>query len=158
MNNKIIKCKKENLIISNKVGEWCLLPYYNHPKGCPNYNKKDICPPKQKTITKLIDTNKPMFFALSTFYLDIFKIKMKEIHPNWTDKQCGCVLYWQSKSRKQMMIQAKKLIINNKIILTCPEGAGVNVYASLNKCGFNLEKIKNLKICHHVALVGTKKF
>ena len=26
-------------------GRWCMLPYPNHPKGCPNHGQKSHCPP-----------------------------------------------------------------------------------------------------------------
>lgn len=33
-------------VIDYSVRQLCIQPYVNHPKGCPNYNKKDGCPPK----------------------------------------------------------------------------------------------------------------
>ncbi len=40
-------------------------------------------------------------------------------------------------------------------ITTCPEGMGVNVYATARAHGLILEKIRDLKMCRHIALIGS---
>lgn len=40
------------------------------------------------------------------------------------------------------------------IAALCPEGMGLNVYVTARLAGLYLEKIHNLSICRHVALVG----
>lgn len=152
--NYIIPIKE--LITSNKVGDWCKLSYYNHPKGCPNYNKLQRCPPKAQFITEFINISKPMYFVHSEFNLKNHIRKYKKKYPHWTIHQLRCVLYWQNTSRSQLEKRtnhAIKLFKCNRIT-DCPEGMGVNVYATALKSGLKLEKIKNLNICRHISLIG----
>jgi hypothetical protein len=48
-------------IISYDLREVCLMPYHNHPKGCPNWNKKEGCPPQAEKIEDIIDIKKPIY-------------------------------------------------------------------------------------------------
>jgi len=45
-------------VIDFSVRGLCLAKYHNHPKGCPNYNKRSDCPPLCPTFDKVIDLNK----------------------------------------------------------------------------------------------------
>ncbi len=147
------------VVCSEDIGKWCQLPYPNHPKGCPNYGRKG-CPPGTPSITKVMDLKKSVYIAFSEFDLDAHAQRMKELHPKWTRKQCRCVLYWQETSRKQMRGRAEKAkgFTGADLVLAgpknCPEAYGVNVYATCSRVGLRLEKIRGLKICRHVALIG----
>lgn len=44
--------------------------------------------------------------------------------------------------------------LGTNIMLTCPEGHGVNVYVTARVNGLKLERIRGLKTCRHVALLG----
>ncbi len=68
-------------------------------------------------------------------------------------------MYWQGTSRKQLRerVAIAKNEKETNITLYCPEAHGVNVYASAKKSGLKLERIKDLKICRHVALLGHSK-
>ncbi len=92
----------KTLYTSNMVGQWCQLPYHNHPKGCPKFNKGTKCPPKQKMVDKLFDLNRPLYFVHSEFNLSEHIDRMRRKHPSWSYHQCKCVLYWQSTSRNQL--------------------------------------------------------
>jgi len=157
--NGFILINPEKIKFINNPGYYCQLPYPNHPKGCPNFGKKDICPPKAPKFEEYINLNKPIYISYSEFDLNQHREKMKLLHSNWSNLQLNCVLYWQSKSRKQMMDRAKiiKKQINADIILTCPEAMGVNVFATCLKNGLKLEKTKNINICHHIGVVGFLK-
>lgn len=150
--------KIDQLITSDDVGKWCQIPYYNHPNGCPNYNKKDTCPPKQKQIGKIFVLDKPLYLVNSEFDLFSHVNRMKQKHPEWSKQQCKCVLYWQSQSRKQLKIQVDlaQNELKTNFVTYCPEAMGVNIYATGILNGLKLEKIKDLKICRHVAIIGTK--
>lgn len=37
--------QKVTPVIDYKMRALCVKPYYNHKKGCPNFNKKAGCPP-----------------------------------------------------------------------------------------------------------------
>lgn len=150
----IVRVKK--LIHKKAVRDWCKFPYHGHPKGCPNYGKKEQCPPQSKYITDIINVNKPIFMVFSEFDLGKHMSKMKKKHPQWSEHQLRNVLYWQSTSRKQMKERAKKAqsILGTEVIIYMAESNGVNIYATAFHAGLKLEKIKTLKINRHIAFIG----
>jgi predicted metal-binding protein len=93
-----------HLKIDYRAREWCKLPYPNHPKGCPNYNKNPECPPQAPRIEDWLDLNRQHWFIVVEFDLDAFAKRMKEKHPGWSDKQCRCCLYWQNIPRKELKL------------------------------------------------------
>ena len=155
--NQVVKVKR--LVHSPEVPDWCGLPYPGHPKGCPNYYSGRLCcPPEAPYITEVLDLSRDIYLVHSIFDLEEHMKKMKKKHSNWTERQLRNVLYWQSRSKKEMKEKAfafAKHIRANKIC-TMGEAAGVNLYATCAVSGLKLEKIKGLKICRHVALVGWK--
>lgn len=152
---------KKLIIFRNEetAGKLCRLKYPNHPKGCPKYGKDDKCPPKIKSIDNYIDLEKPIYIIYSEFDLESHVKNMKLKHPNWTKRQCKNVLYWQESSRKQLRkrIEWCNNVIDFNFVAYCPEGMNVNVYATCKLAGLKLQRIRNLKICHHIAIIGTKK-
>jgi len=150
--------KVERVIQSQNTGQWCRIPYPNHPKGCPNYGR-DGCPPNALHITKVLDFKQSIYIAYSEFNLQAHMKRMKEKHPHWSERQQRNVLYWQGTSRKQMRQRAKHIqyLTRADIVLTCPEAHGVNVYATCFVNGLHLEKIRHLIICRHIALIGFRK-
>lgn len=145
-----------SLVSSDKTGRWCQIPYPNHPKGCPKYGKGLHCPPHAVKLTDILDLSRPLYFVHSEFNLLGHVEKMKNRHPDWSDRQLKNVLYWQGTSRKQPRerVGVAQCITRCNVISYCPEGQGINVYASCAKSGLRLEKIRHLKICRHVALLG----
>jgi len=148
----------KKLIVTNKTSEWCKLPYPNHPKGCPNYNKKLFCPPNHIDINKYFDLSKPLYFVFAEFDLEKHSKRMKVLHPNWTERQCKCCLYWQSKVRKQLTenIKLVSMVLGTDRTTSCPEAMGVNVFATCALSGLKLERTRDLKIDRHIALIGYK--
>ncbi|KKM06339.1 hypothetical protein LCGC14_1744990 [marine sediment metagenome] len=151
----------ERLSITDKQGDWCRLPYPNHPRGCPNYAhpKHPECPPTAKPVDETIDVSRPMFLVHSVFDLEAHIERMAGLHPKRSELQKRCVLYWQETSRKQMRERAAiaQYEKGTNVILTCPEGSGVNVYATARSHGLKLERIRHLKTCRHVALLGSRR-
>jgi len=150
----IVPIKK--LVHNKKVPEWCRLPYQRHPKGCPNYGKKDICPPKAPYITEVLNINRPMYLVFSEYDLGAHVEKMRKRHPTWTEAGLRNVLYWQQSSRKQMVkrtLMAEKML-GTEVKCFLPEAAGVHVYATAFHSGLKLEKIKGLKINRHISIIG----
>lgn len=150
MSYYIYKVKK--LVTSPKTSDWCRLPYPNHPKGCPKN-----CPQEEPALTHLFDLSQPLYLIHSEFNLLKHAWKLKQKYPHWSTRQCKCVLYWQNTSRKQLRLRVEKHLyrLNCNIYHTVPEALGVNVYATALKSGLTLQKIRNLVICKHVALVGS---
>jgi len=149
----------KRLVLSEKAGDWCRLPYPGHPKGCPNFNKNPRCPPKIGHVRRHFELCDELYLVLYEFDLAAHEERMRALHPDWSEKQLRCVLYWQPKSRKQLKERARlamfKLDLNQ--VTYCPEGMGVNVYVTARLAGLKLEKIRELRICRHVALIGNRK-
>jgi len=151
----------KRLVISERVGDWCRLPYDGHRKGCPNYDDPGHidCPPRAPAVGEFFDLSAPLFLVHSQFNLANHILIMEQKHPEWSLKQCKCVLYWQKTSRKQLkerMLRACYLL-NTHAYSIIPEAMGVNVYATARLSGLKLERIRNLTICRHVALIGRSK-
>lgn len=151
----------DRLIISDDVGKWCQIEYQGHKYGCPNYNnpKYPRCPPLAPKVNEVFDFSKPLYFVHSEFDLEADIERRKKMTPGQTERQYRCVLYWQESSRKQMRERAKiamwSLGLNE--MTACPEGLGVNVYATGKIHGLTYDRIRNLKICRHTALIGMRK-
>jgi len=147
------------IVTSKDTGKWCLLPYPGHPRGCPNYGKKEHCPPRAPAIENYFNTARPLFFVHSEFDLEKHVSKMRDKHPKWSGRQLKCVLYWQGTSRKQLKERTKEAahIFGTNAFTFIPEAMGLNVYVTARINGLKLERTRSLKICRHVALIGTLK-
>ena len=128
-------------IINPRVRGYCCLPYPGHPRGCPNWNKRDICPPKAKAFAKLIYMSKPIYCIYYRFDLKSHTEKMRGRHPDWSDRQLRCCLYWQNTARKQLRLKTEAFLADHPdyTILTCPEGNGVDVVATVRQIGIELQ-------------------
>lgn len=139
---------KPNLIWAHKdIFKYCLTPYPGHPKGCPNYNKKKGCPPKQKIIYELLDFKKPLYVIYTEFDIESHVLRMKKLHPSWSERQCYCCLYWQPKARKSHKYEMDRWIINytkwiidsSHEIIQVSEAHGVDVNKMMKHIGVELE-------------------
>ncbi|MFC1486940.1 hypothetical protein ACFLRN_04540 [Thermoproteota archaeon] len=153
----IIQINEENIILDGRArGPWCMLPYPNHPRGCPNYGKKPKCPPFSKTLHELIVS--PFYLVVWSFDLDSQANRMKKLHPKWSDKQARCLLYWQGSVRKKLLDEARTFINSkndNLVLLEIPEANGVDVFKTCNVVGIPLER-KPKKLVRKVMLIGKK--
>jgi len=146
-----------NLVLNPRAREWCKLPYPNHPRGCPNYGKKDTCPPKVPFLQDVFDLTKPHWFIYTTFDLESHKKKMKSRHPDWTELQCRCVLYWQSRVNKSLKEKAIEFVKTKRGVAhtSCPEAMGVDVIKSLKNQGLPISNsFSDLKTVYKAIFVG----
>lgn len=150
-------------VLRGSVRELCRKPYYNHPKGCPNFDKRDICPPNALFFDKVFDLNKQVLAVCIHFNLAMHVEKMKAKHPNWSQRQCECCLYWQGGVKKKLRqevaynIQRTPLFNGSDLISTdCPEAMGVDVTATMARVGIILEWPPK-KIVRKIAFIGTKR-
>jgi len=157
MNGNNYKCDVTgSLIITDKIGKWCQLPYPNHKHGCPNYNKSEKCPPKSKKVDEVFDLNKNHWFLLYRFDMGTHEQNMKIKHPKWSRKQCRCVLYWQKgikKKLKDMYLEMKKT--DPELIYTdIPEALGINVISTIKR-NFSIPiDVKPDAVIFKVSMVG----
>ena len=150
MNNVIIQDLKE-ISATGCTNKWCKLPYPNNKNGCPNYGKKD-CPPKASLFENIISP--PFKLVAIRFKIEEHAKRMKEKHPDWSDKQARCVLYWQKGVDKKLKQECEEIADNN-IILYKPEAHGINLFATCKNIGLVLKKNPQ-KIVWKMAIIGKR--
>jgi predicted metal-binding protein len=166
--NKIVEAKNMTYALNNtqiiikvapvidySVRSLCAKPYYNHKRGCPNYGKKKGCPPEAPLFDKVYDLSKPIYALINVFDLGSHVKRMKELHPEWSQRQLECCLYWQPKARKQLLGHIKSFMKEHKEyqVETCPEAMGVDISKTLENAGIILEWPPKKWVCQ-VALAG----
>jgi hypothetical protein len=80
----ITKIDSEIIPYDQIIQTLCRIPYYGHSKGCPNYNKKEGCPPK-KLMPDVLDFNKELYLIFTKFPIGEFAEKMRLMHPEWKE-------------------------------------------------------------------------
>lgn len=153
----ILPISEKNIFLDSRAkGPWCKLPYPNHPRGCPNYGKKKTCPPFSKPLKEVMKP--PFFLIVRSFDLKAHANRMKKLHPNWSDRQARCLLYWQGSVRKKLIEEAKAFIDSQDkelILIENPEANGVNVFKTCETVNIILERNPK-KIVWKVMLIGKK--
>lgn len=104
----------ESIKFTKKTRIWCRLPYPNHPKGCPNYDKNPFCPPIAKFMVEILEIFSYFYLIFAEFNLKEHKERMKKLHPNWSERQSACVLYWQSSVKKSLKNYIFEVYMKNK--------------------------------------------
>jgi predicted metal-binding protein len=142
-------------VINPRVRGYCRLPYPGHPRGCPNYNKRAICPPQAPLLDKLIDIGKPVYCIVNQFDLREHAERMRDRHPDWSEAQLYCCLYWQGRGRKQLRRKVDRFLETHPgyLALYCPEGSGVDVVATVGGFGLKFEWPAR-RYAYQVALAG----
>ena len=165
--DSLIRGKTDNAIIPLNViyidersrdGTWCCAPYPNHPKGCPNFGKRDSCPPHAPKYEDIVDDSAPVFAVIVRFDLVKHAQRMLDRHSHWSRKQCRNVLYWQNTVKKKLRNKSYDLqsVLDGYEVLEIPEANGVNVFKTMAKHGLMLKHDPD--IVYKVMLVGNKKF
>ncbi len=144
--------------INYKAREWCKLPYPDHPRGCPNYGHKPVCPPIIPLLEQVYDLSKPSYLVVVEFDLAAHAHKMLSIHPSWSERQAKCVLYWQGSVAKQLRLETEHYlkIIPNLVATSCPEAMGLNVIATAQLAGVPIRPRPVDKV-FKIALLGSLK-
>lgn len=151
----------KNVVLDKTVRTLCIRPYPNHPKGCPNYRKKKGCPPQQKILPEVYDVDMGFWVVWVSFDFASHCERMRRKHPNWSQRQVECCLYWQGSVYKKLRgeVEGVKYYLDGKgnwQVTYCPEGMGVNVTETMRNLGIELEwPPKN--ITYKVALLGIMK-
>jgi hypothetical protein len=128
-------------IVDPSVRGLCVKPYPLHAKGCPNFDKRPNCPPSARLITQILDMSKPVWAIFNRFDLAAHVERMRSKHPNYSDRQLYCCLYWQGHARKQLREEIKRFQkeISGKAVVSCPEACGMNITATMNSIQIALE-------------------
>lgn len=136
-------------------GYLCRRRYPGHPRGCPNYAKKPSCPPTASMIGQVMNLGRTVYAVWNAFALGEHVRKMRQLHPNWTDRQARCCLYWQQGARKELSAEIKAFTKDRRglVGVTCPEARGVDVTKTMESIGVKLEW-PPIEIAYQVAIVG----
>ncbi|MBN2459318.1 hypothetical protein JXB28_03450 [Candidatus Woesearchaeota archaeon] len=126
---------------SKKFQNLCLHPFYGHPNGCPNYGKKQGCPPDAPLIDEILDLNKGVFLIFTEFNVGQFSERIRKSHPKWqSPRQWYNPRYWQPKARK-IHREEERLALSEKsleLIVSNPEASGINISKLMADNGFHL--------------------
>lgn len=129
--------------LCNSPRGMCIRKYHGHPKGCPNYGKKDVCPPNAPMFDQVFDLSKPIYLIYSIFDIGAHAEKMRKKHPDWTEIQQYNLLYWQGTARKELKKNIKdfKALYEDMgyYVVLSPDAMGVNVNDTLKKIGIVFE-------------------
>jgi len=136
-----------NIVIDERArdGTWCRLPYPNHRRGCPNFGKKDKCPPRAPRFEDIVRA--PYWLVAQSFDLKAHAERMKRKHPHWSERQARCVLYWQGTVNKALREWASLLwkeLGDDYMVVKIPEANGVNLFATCAKIGIHLKRNPDL--------------
>lgn len=145
------------LKIDYQVRNLCCHSYPNHPNGCPNYGKRKTCPPHMGYVDKTLDLSKPVYIIWSIFDFKAHVAKMMLTHPDWTERQVKCCLYWQPRARKvlEQEIDAFHAQYPETTVFRCPEAMGVNVTETMWSIGQMLQWPPSTKT-YQVAIAGAQ--
>ncbi len=156
----ILSCiiKEVYPVIDYSVRSLCTRPYPGHPKGCPNFNKKKKCPPIAQKFENIFDLTQPIYAIIHVFDFRSHIEKMKNRHPEWSERQLKNCYYWQSKARSKLKEGILDFLKENRNyhVTTCPEGMGINVTETMKRIGIILEWPPE-NLTYQVAIAGIKK-
>lgn len=142
--------------ISARDGTWCMHPYENHRRGCPNFEKG--CTRRKQPFNEIPFEKYEWYAVIEEFDLKAHANKLKQIYPYWTERQCRNPLYWQGSVRKKLTKQAEDFRWNksiHSILLNIPEAHGVDVFETMHLHGIILERKPDL--VKKVMIVGIEK-
>jgi predicted metal-binding protein len=135
-----------DLVIHSKqeVYDMCRKPYYKHPKGCPNYGKKESCPPRVSHITEVFDLS-TIHFLIMKFDFAKYIAMRREARPHDTNRSLANQRHWQGHLRSQLRLEwqnSLQCVYPDYIVREDPEALGVNVVSSLANHGIDFDWCK----------------
>ena len=150
------------------VNQLCTQQYYKHKKGCPNFNKKDGCPPKISHISQEYDISSIHLLYVKFPFLDYVSAR-GEIHTDWNLRQLANQRHWQNHLRSTLDMYwgsiREEYPYYKKI--QNPEGQGVNVEETLKQYDIYLDWCKKDEeenfievpmYMHYVYLIGKSNY
>jgi len=143
-------------VLDPSVRNLCVRPYAGHPHGCPNHGRRATCPPSAPALDDLISLAEPVYAAWHSFDLAGHVTRLRAKHPQWSERQLYCCLYWQGTARRCHRMLVRDLIrrhLTSYLPIYCPEGCGVNVTATMATLGVNLEWPPRT-VAYQVAFLG----
>lgn len=151
----------KKIVIDYSVRELCPRPYPNHPKGCPNFGKRPMCPPSSFFLEDVYDLSSGFWVVWINFDFAFHRRNMRRKHPNWSQRQIDCCLYWQGTANKMLREEVAEVAYylegrGDWLVTFCPEAMGVNVTATMKKLDVKLEWPPKT-VVYKVAIFGVRK-
>lgn len=135
----ILRLDNSKIPFGRYAQEFCKNKYPGFKNGCPNYNKKEGCPPCE-LIDSVLDFSTEIYLIYTEFNIGEFAERMKKKHPEWTEKQCFNSRLWQMKARKEHRIETEKFKREFGLdFISQPERKGVDVNLLFTRLGMKLE-------------------
>jgi hypothetical protein len=143
------------VVIDMQAREWCKLPYHDHPKGCPNFGRRAICPPQSSLVTDFFDLEKNTWLMVVAYDLGAHMDRLHKLYPDWSDLQLRNPLYWQGSVHSYLKTLCLDFVQKhpNSIYTVIPEAMGVHVFDTVLRFGIPIEK-RPKRIIYKVALLG----
>lgn len=136
---------------------FCIKPYKNHKKGCPNYGLKEGCPPNVPMFDKVYDINKPIYLGINEYNLIEHERKMKEKHPEWTKEALRNSRHYQPimeainfRAVKEWIKDYPDLVVTNYI-----ESMGIDLVKTLKNHNIELLFGDKMDITRRIILMGS---
>jgi hypothetical protein len=130
-------------VVDYSVRSLCFAEYPGHKHGCPNYKKRDRCPPTAPLVRDVIDLTKPCWAIYNVFDLAAHVERMRAKHPEWSQRQLVNCLWWQPGARRklkgELMDFAREHHGQGLRLLDTAEANGVNWTATMKTAGITLE-------------------
>lgn len=147
-----------DLAIDLRVRGLCAKPYPGHRKGCPKFNTgHPSCPPNAPKVFDVYDSRSDFFVVMNEFNIKQHMQKLAISHPDWSDRQLRCCLYWQATARKQLYQKVHYVLAQKEFegfsSTMCPEAMGINVTETMKRIGIILEW-PPIQLARQIALLG----
>jgi len=137
----ISEVRGADIVFDALVQALCPRPYPGHPRGCPNYGHRPTCPPGSPLIDAILYLPAPVFVVHIEFDIGAHAAALRERHPEWSERQVYCCLYWQPRARKYLRAEEDRARLEMGVgrVVHCPEAHGVYVDALMRHLGVTLE-------------------
>lgn len=127
----IIPIDGKNISYDRKFQSLCRKPFQGHAKGCPNYGKKEGCPPNQPMIYELLDLSSYVYVIYTEFPVGEFAERMRINHPKWygMPREWYNPRRWHPVARKEHAEDVAEFFHSKPecIVTGSPEANGVNL-------------------------------
>ncbi len=143
-----------SVVCQPEIQRLCLCPYYNHPKGCPNYGKRTDCPPKTSLFSDVFK-EKAYVAAVVFNFKNYLEVKRDE-HPDWTERALRNSRHWQGHLRAELKKFVSEELSGCDTVIFNPEAMGVNVTKTCWRVGLKIEWPPKKVVCQ-VALIGQRR-
>jgi len=149
-------------VIDLTVRKLCTHAYPGHPRGCPNYGRRPTCPPAARIFHDLFDIEAEVWAIWNRFDLAAHVERMRTRHPEWSERQLRCCLYWQNTARKQLKstisnFHVARMTETPLAVTRCPEAMGVDVTTTMMQAGIALEWPPKRWV-YQIALAGQERW